>query len=84
MPRQNRLNLLPCTARTSRERTCNQRVGCLMDVCPYNLTIHIIKQDLVQRGISKKNLFPLLSLIVEFDAYDHGIFVDHQLSLYPW
>ena len=26
----NRRNVLPCTAKTSRQRSCNQRVGCLL------------------------------------------------------
>ena len=31
---QNRHNSLPCTVRTSRQRSCNQRVGCLQWLGP--------------------------------------------------
>ncbi len=29
---KNRCNSLPCTVRTSRQRSCNQRVGCLLGI----------------------------------------------------
>ena len=41
---KNRCNSLSCTVRTSRQRSCNQRVGFLKDLWPYNLTMHTLSK----------------------------------------